>query len=70
MIEAAVLITAGAYARKESRGAHCRLDYPEAEEPARHTYLTLGEARKLMETVTGGGPQDRSADFRRLRAAV
>ncbi len=70
MIEAAVLITAGAYARKESRGAHCRLDYPEAKETARHTALTLGEARKLMEAVTGGGAQDRSADFRRLRAAV
>ena len=70
MIEAAVLITAGAYARKESRGAHCRLDYPEAKEIARHTALTLGEARKLMEAVTGGGAQDRSAGFRRLRAAV
>ena len=31
MIEAALLITAGAYARKESRGAHRRLDYPEAK---------------------------------------
>ncbi len=71
MVEAALLITAGAYARKESRGAHCRLDYPaEAKGTPHHTYLTLREARKIMETVTGGEPQDRSADFRRLRAAV
>ena len=54
MIEAALLITAGAYARKESRGAHRRLDYLETVEPARHTYLTLGEARKVMEAATGG----------------
>ncbi len=71
MIEAALLITAGAYERKESRGAQCRLDYPAgARGTPRHTYLTLREARKIMETVTGGEPQDRSADFRRLRAAV
>ncbi len=71
MIESALFIAAGAYARKESRGAHCRLDYPgEAKGAPRHTYLTLREARKIMETVTGGEPQDRSADFRRLRAAV
>ena len=33
MIEAALLITAGAYARKESRGAHFRLDYPGRRRP-------------------------------------
>ncbi len=70
-IESALLITAGAYERKESRGAHCRLDYPAlAKGTPRHTYLTLNEARRIMETVTGGEPQDRSADFRHLRAAV
>lgn len=70
MIESALLITAGAYTRKESRGAHCRLDYPaQATGTPRHTYLTLGQARELMATLTGGEPQDRSADFRRLRAA-
>ncbi|MGO9484390.1 MAG: L-aspartate oxidase [Rhodomicrobium sp.] len=70
MIQSALLVTAGAYARKESRGAHRRLDYPEAKETAHHSYLTLREAKRLMETVTSGGPQDRSADFRRLRTAV
>jgi L-aspartate oxidase len=69
MIEAALLITAGAYARKESRGAHRRLDYPEAKEPARHTYLTLAEARKVMEAATGG-QQERGAGVRDLRQAV
>ncbi len=70
MIEAALLIVAGAYARKESRGAHMRLDHPGAQEPARHTYLTLGQARKAMETAAGGAVQGRSGDAGRLRAAV
>ena len=29
--------------------------------PARHTYLTLGEARRVMEAATGGGQQERGA---------
>ena len=70
MIDAALLITAGAYARKESRGAHRRLDYPETVEPARHTYLTLGEARRIMEAATGGGEQERGAGLQDLREAV
>jgi L-aspartate oxidase len=70
MVEAALLIAAGAYARAESRGAHLRLDHPRPSETPRHTYLTLAEARKIMESATGGGPQNRSAGFERLRAAV
>ncbi|MGO9546269.1 MAG: L-aspartate oxidase [Rhodomicrobium sp.] len=69
MIASALLITAGAYARQESRGAHFRLDYPDAAEAApRHTYMTLKKARALMETVTGQA-QDRSA-AQHWRAAV
>lgn len=70
MIEAALLIAAGAYARQESRGAHCRLDCPHLSETARHSYLTLAGARRIMEGVSGGATLDRSADFGRLRAAV
>ena len=70
MIEVALLIAAGAYARRESRGAHMRLDYPGTLEPARHTYLTLAEARKIAEAVAGAGAQARPGDAERLRAAV
>ena len=70
MIEAALLIAAGAYARKESRGAHRRLDCPELSEPARHGYLTLGEARRIVAAATGGGPQEQGAGVQELRAAV
>ncbi len=71
MIASALLVTAGAFERKESRGAHCRLDYPgETAGSPRHTYLTLGKARTLMETVSGEDPGDRNASPERLRAAV
>jgi L-aspartate oxidase len=70
MIDAALLVAAGAYVRKESRGAHRRLDYPAAQEPARHSYLTLGQARALMAAATGGAVPGRSTGAGQLRAAV
>jgi len=48
MTTAATLIAVAALARRESRGAHCRRDYPESDGPeGRHTRLTLAEALAL-----------------------
>ena len=71
MIAAAALVTAAAYERRESRGAHFRLDYPdEAQGTPRHSYLTLSKARAIMESATGSTSQGQDAVAPRLRAAV
>jgi len=54
MAASALLIAAAAYERKESRGAHCRLDYPATAGKGHHTFMTLAEARDISARVTGG----------------
>jgi L-aspartate oxidase len=47
MTAAAKLVTAGALARHESRGAHCRTDYPCTDEVGQRTMMTLVDANRI-----------------------
>ncbi len=53
MTATATLIAAAALARRESRGAHCRTDYPETRPEAARSFMTLAEAR-----VRRSNPED------------
>jgi L-aspartate oxidase len=69
MMTSALLISAAAYARRESRGAHFRADYPSPEAAGRHSYLTLSQARAIMETAADGRAQGPVLETPQLRAA-
>ena len=47
MIAAARLVTAAALARQESRGGHCRSDYPLSTPKGIRTFLTLADAQAI-----------------------
>jgi L-aspartate oxidase len=54
MLATAKLITAAAFARKESRGAQFRSDYPAADEAqAKRSYLTLAKADHVAREAAG-----------------
>ncbi|MES2197712.1 MAG: L-aspartate oxidase [Pseudomonadota bacterium] len=59
MATTALLIAASAWTRRESRGAHYRIDYPvERPAPARRTMTTLAAAREIAASLaTDAAPQ-------------
>jgi L-aspartate oxidase len=58
MATSALLVAASAWARRESRGAHHRTDYP-SENPnlARRTMTTLAAAREIAASLSERAPQ-------------
>lgn len=53
MATAALLVAAAAFRRRESRGGHCRSDFPQTDAPAQRTFITLGDARAIAHSATG-----------------
>jgi L-aspartate oxidase len=57
MATTALLVTASAWARRESRGAHFRTDFPNEEPASRHrTMTTLDAARNLADALAERTP--------------
>ena len=54
MFAAAKLVTAAAFARQESRGAHFRTDFPQAGSEARRSFFTLADAEAIAASVGDG----------------
>ena len=63
MADTALLITAAALQRRESRGCHFRVDFPAAIEPPRRSHITLAQAEGIASQTSP------PATFRQTRAA-
>jgi L-aspartate oxidase len=62
MATAALLIAASAYGRRESRGAHYRSDFPNADpSKAKRSTLTLADARIIAEEASASAPREMAA---------
>jgi L-aspartate oxidase len=51
MATAALMVTAAALRREESRGGHYRSDFPQTDPVARRTFLTLDDARAIAQAA-------------------
>jgi len=51
MTATAKLVAAAALDRRESRGAHFRLDYPQTEKAGTRSFMTLADAEKIAASV-------------------
>jgi L-aspartate oxidase len=61
MATTALLVAASAWARRESRGAHCRSDFPDEKSASRHrTMTTLAAAREIASRLTDPTPARQS----------
>lgn len=66
MATAAMFITAGALVRRESRGAHMRLDYPDAGEVSQRTFLNLAKVREIAAGVDAARQDEAEAEGHRI----
>jgi succinate dehydrogenase / fumarate reductase flavoprotein subunit len=51
MIELAELVILSALERKESRGHHFRLDYPQTDSTARHTCIQMADGKPRLSLI-------------------
>src|SRR5262249_43314769 len=63
MATTALIVATAAWSRRESRGSHCRSDYPAENAVANRTMTTLAEARAVAQSLAEDAPA-------RLRATV
>jgi L-aspartate oxidase len=68
---AALFVAAGAWRRRESRGAHFRTDFPEAQK-ARRGFLTLKQAEAILSEALGSdyAPGAPGNEVRHQRSAL
>jgi L-aspartate oxidase len=61
MATTALLVASSAWARRESRGAHCRSDFPDEKAALRHCTMTTLEAARDIADILSERPRLRAA---------